>query len=187
MRIAASWISDARLRTEQPAAAQRSDGVQRRAVDRRRRAIERLERHGGFGERFRGGDVEAVVGEPVGDGLLAFGLLDRRPHARARGVARHDVAHGVDRGELRVGQPRRAERARRPLRRPRGGPRAAPRCARSPTPGCSARAPVPPTASRARPSSRRAGPLEVKARARSTIVCTRIDVRSPHSRIMSGR
>ena len=44
-----------------------------------------------------------------------------------------------------------------PARRPPGGPRAAPRCVRSRRPGCSARGPVQRTASRARPSSRRAG------------------------------
>ena len=59
-------------------------------------------------------DVQAVIGQPVGNGLLAFGLLDGRPHAgRARGQAR--LANRIDGRELRIGQPGRAERARRPL------------------------------------------------------------------------
>ena len=59
--------------------------------------------------------VEPVIGEPVGDRVLALGLLDRRPHALHARRRRRTSRTRVDRGELRVGQARRAERARRPL------------------------------------------------------------------------
>ena len=55
-----------------------------------------------------------MIREPVGDGVLAFGLLDRRQHAlRTRGEAGR--AHRIDGGELGIGQPRGAQRACRLL------------------------------------------------------------------------
>ena len=132
------------------------DRVERRSADRRGNPVERLDRHGGFGQRPGDRGVDAVIREPVGDGVLAFGLLDRRQHAvHARGEAGR--AQRIDGRELGIGQPRRRPARASPARRPPGGPRAARRCVRSRRPGCSARAPVRPTACRARPSSRRAG------------------------------
>ena len=97
IRVAASWISEARRRTEHPAAAQRSAassaGPSTAAASRSRV----LDRHGGLGEGLRRGRVEAAVGEPVADGFLALGVLDRRPDAllgrgRARRCARASIA-----------------------------------------------------------------------------------------------
>ena len=89
-------------------------GVQRRSIDSLRQQVERFERHGRIRQRFGDGDVQAMIGEPVGDGLLAFGLLDGRPHA-VHSVGQARLANGIDRRELRIAQPGRAECARRPL------------------------------------------------------------------------
>ena len=53
--------------------------------------VECLDRHSRFGKRPSDSGVDAVIGEPVGDGVLALGLLNRREHAlqaRRRGRRR---------------------------------------------------------------------------------------------------
>ena len=78
---------------------------------RHRDAIESVERHRGFGKRLGNRGVDAVVVEPVGDRVLAFGLLDRRQHAvRAWCEARRPQR--IDGGELIVGQRGGGQRAR---------------------------------------------------------------------------
>ncbi len=88
--------------------------VERRPGNRFSNPVEGVERHGGFRKRSRDSRVQIVTCEPVGKGILAFGRLNRRQHAvRARDVA--GLANGIDRGQLGVGQPRRAKRACRPF------------------------------------------------------------------------
>ena len=77
-------------------------------------AVERLERHRGIGQRPGNRLAERMIREPVADGILAFGLLQRRQHAeRSRGEARG--LDPVDGRELKIAQARGAERARRQL------------------------------------------------------------------------
>ena len=161
-------------------------GVQRRPIDGSGQQIERLERHGGVRQRFRDGDVEAVIGEPVGDGLLAFGLLDGRPHA------------------VHAAWPRRTRERRRRRRVGRRSAWHAPsaRVARSASSSRSSSSAALRSIADAGLFSSCASPadnfpretifsscrsLEVKARARSTMVWTRIDVTSWHSRIIARR
>ena len=82
------------------------------------------------------------------------GSGDSTPCGRVREARR---AHRVDGDELGIGQLRGAQRSRRLLGVLQTVLEQRTRCVRSRRPGCSARAPVRPTASRARPSSRRAG------------------------------
>jgi len=63
--------------------------------------VERSGRHGGLRKRLGNRSVKAVIGEPVGDRVLAFGLLDGRQHALlSPGEA--GGTHCVDGGELGI-------------------------------------------------------------------------------------
>ena len=53
IRVAASWISEASPRDRAAGGGPAQHGVERRAVDGRGEPVERVERHGGFGERLR--------------------------------------------------------------------------------------------------------------------------------------
>ena len=114
MRRAASRISDAMPRTEQPAAAQREDRSERRSAYRERDLIQRLDCYCGFRQRPGNRRVDAVIRQPVGDGVLAFGLLDRSRHAWRSCLEARD-AQRVDGNELRICEVRGAERTRRLL------------------------------------------------------------------------
>ena len=158
IRLAASWISEAIAANRAAGGRPAEDRVERRSTDRRARS-DRAPRASpavsASGPATRG--VDAVIREPVGDGVLALGLLDRRQHAvrRARrGRTTRTASMAASCASVSCAtRPARAS----PARRPPAVPRAARRRVRSPTPGCSARGPVRPTACRARPSSRRAG------------------------------
>ena len=161
-------------------------GVERGPLDGAGEPIERLDRHGGFGERFGGGRVEAVVGEPVGDGLLALGVLDRRPHAL------------LGRGRARAAHARRSRRTGRRSGRAAPSARAACSTSSSRLPRSAALRSIADAglfSSWARPADSRpsetifssCSSLDVKSRARSSIRWTRIDVSSGHSRISARK
>ena len=101
-------------RTEETAATDRSAGIEWRATDRERDSVEGLEVDRGVGQRSGNVRVDTVCAEPVGDVVLALGLLKRGEHVgRTSGKTR--ATYGIDGGELRVGQLRRAQGPRRLL------------------------------------------------------------------------
>ena len=185
IRVAASWISEARRRTEHPAAAQRSAALS--AGPRRRRRADRAPR---TSRRFR--------------------RAPRRRPCRGRGRrASRRWLPRVRRARSATARPARApprrrcarRRSRRTGRRSAGPRRARAPPARRPRAGSSRSAALRSIAdaglfsSWARPADSlpseiifsSCSSLDVKSRARSSIAWTRIDVSSGHSRIIARR
>ena len=82
IRIAASWISEVSARTEHPAALHLKTALSAGPlIDRAIRSSASIVT--AVSAKLSGnGGVDAVIGEPVGDRVLAFGLLNRRQHSR---------------------------------------------------------------------------------------------------------
>ena len=111
MRIAASWISDASSRTEQPAAAQRRT-ASRAGPSTAAAMLSRASKVTAVSARAIAlPESSAVIVEPVGHGILALGPLQRRQHARRRRQPARRANH-VDGLQLLVGEAGGAEDAR---------------------------------------------------------------------------
>ena len=145
--------------------------------------VQRLECHRCFGERFGNRRIDVVLDQPVRDGLFALRLLNGRQHA-VDGGGDAGPAELVDGGELIVGEPGCRQRPRRVL----GGLEVIFEERRAPLDRRHRVVQLVGEAGDSFPSdaifsSRRS--LRVNSRARSSILWTRMEVISWHSRIIA--